>query len=571
MDANSIRITPEQWQAACPTLKRVGSQLEGPCPSCGGENRFHIKLEEPYLWGCRQCEDAPAILAAAFPESRPPRAAPRSFVVATYHHPDGRITEAHRKDWPADWDGQPCSWPDCKSVGPHKHCWKRKGQPQIGLFLHLWAPAQPLSADVVVITEGEKAAAAVQSAGYVAASYYGGSKNAKAANYSPVEGRIVVVWPDDDTPGRTAAVTSAQKAHEAGALSVHMVATPNANTGADAADHTADAVRSMIEAALADGEIAPQDAAAGIQGPPTKPDTVITETVTGLGVLLDYLKLEMRYNARGVRIESRRSDWPGPPARRWAGQWGRDVGPDGWVELSDEMEAQLYNVSREFFNFTTPAGWPVRAVWSERSLRAAIMGAYEGKVVDPFAQWLEKLPAWDGVERMSELWITPLLMPDTELNREAGGRFLIGGVRRAFEPGCVHDWIPVLVGPQGIGKSSMLKTLLPYSEWLSDSVGLDDDRKERIEGAGPAVIVEYSEMAGLSKADSRAFKNSLSVPTDRVRLPWGRHSVGINRRWVGVGTANGGMDGVLPYDESGQGAMSSWRAPSWGQLTRSAR
>ena len=336
-----------------------------------------------------------------------------------------------------------------------------------------------------------------------------------------------------------------------GALSVHLVATPNADTGADAADHAADAVRSMIEAALADDEIPPQDAAAGIQGPPAKPDTVITETVTGVGVLLDYLKLEMRYNARGVRIEARRSDWPGAPARRWAGQWGRDVGPDGWVELSDEMEAQLYNVSREFFNFSTPAGWPVRAVWSERSLRAAIMGAYEGKVVDPFAQWLEKLPAWDGVERMGELWITPLLMPDTELNREAGGRFLVGAVRRAFEAGSVHDWIPVLVGPQGLGKSSMLKALLPYSEWLSDSVSLDDDRKERIEGAGLAVIVEFSEMAGLSKADARAFKTSLSVPTDRVRLPWGRHSVPIPRRWVGVGTANRGMDGVLPYDESG--------------------
>ena len=76
MDSDSLRITPEQWQAACPSLKRVGSELKGPCPSCGGDDRFHVKLGEPYLWGCRKCEDAPAILAAAFPESRPPAQRP---------------------------------------------------------------------------------------------------------------------------------------------------------------------------------------------------------------------------------------------------------------------------------------------------------------------------------------------------------------------------------------------------------------------------------------------------------------------------------------------------------------
>ena len=77
-------------------------------------------------------------------------------------------------------------------------------------------------------------------------------------------------------------------------------------------------------------------------------------------------------------------------------------------------------------------------------------------------------------------------MPDTELTREAGRRFLIGAVRRSFDPGCVHDWIPVLVGAQGLGKSSMLRELVsPAREWFSDGTQLDGDSKTKMEDDWP--------------------------------------------------------------------------------------
>ena len=60
------RPTPEEWEAHVPQLRRIGSQLQGPCPACGGEDRFHVKLTEPHLFGCRQCKDWPGILSAAF-------------------------------------------------------------------------------------------------------------------------------------------------------------------------------------------------------------------------------------------------------------------------------------------------------------------------------------------------------------------------------------------------------------------------------------------------------------------------------------------------------------------------
>lgn len=40
-------------------------------------------------------------------------------------------------------------------------------------------------------------------------------------------------------------------------------------------------------------------------------------------------------------------------------------------------------------------------------------------------------------------------------------RFLIGACARAFEPGTEHPWMPVLVGGQGVGKTSFLQALTP--------------------------------------------------------------------------------------------------------------
>ena len=60
--------TYEQWLAW--TSGRAGyfeasGELKGPCPSCGGKDRFHVRKDG--LFGCRKCEAGGEILKAAFP------------------------------------------------------------------------------------------------------------------------------------------------------------------------------------------------------------------------------------------------------------------------------------------------------------------------------------------------------------------------------------------------------------------------------------------------------------------------------------------------------------------------
>ena len=49
--------SPGEWLEACPWLQERETQLEGRCPECGGDDRFHVNLERPYLYHCRKCNE----------------------------------------------------------------------------------------------------------------------------------------------------------------------------------------------------------------------------------------------------------------------------------------------------------------------------------------------------------------------------------------------------------------------------------------------------------------------------------------------------------------------------------
>ena len=89
--------------------------------------------------------------------------------------------------------------------------------------------------DLIIVVEGEKAARAVQRAGYTAASYLGGSGSVELADYSDLRGKTAAIWPDHDDPGQRAASLCAKKAAEAGA-DVVWILDPVGGPKADAAD-----------------------------------------------------------------------------------------------------------------------------------------------------------------------------------------------------------------------------------------------------------------------------------------------------------------------------------------------
>lgn len=91
--------------------------------------------------------------------------------------------------------------------------------------------------DKVVVTEGEKAADAAGRLlpGYVAVSWPGGCHAVHKADWSPLRGRNVLLWPDADEPGWKAMQTLAEILHTLG-CAVRILDPLQAPAGWDAAD-----------------------------------------------------------------------------------------------------------------------------------------------------------------------------------------------------------------------------------------------------------------------------------------------------------------------------------------------
>lgn len=108
----------------------------------------------------------------------------------------------------------------------------------------------------VLVVEGEKAAdsAAALFPDFVAMTWQGGCNATGKADWSPLRGRRVSVWPDNDAPGRKAAAAVKRAAEKAGASSVGIVAVPESWPGGwDLADPLPEGVTiETLAAMLAD-------------------------------------------------------------------------------------------------------------------------------------------------------------------------------------------------------------------------------------------------------------------------------------------------------------------------------
>ena len=170
--------------------------------------------------------------------------------MATYRHKSGVPVCVHRIDCIR---GLTCKYPACKPTDT-KHNWDGIKRKRRGCSLFFWGDDSP--DDVLVIVEGEKSAAALQSyglSGYTPVSYIGGTGSVQYAVYDSVTGRKVIVWPDNDGIGVKAGETVAQKSLEAGAAIVEMVDVADSRLnfkGADCADVSAQVAMELLTSAV---------------------------------------------------------------------------------------------------------------------------------------------------------------------------------------------------------------------------------------------------------------------------------------------------------------------------------
>lgn len=121
----------------------------------------------------------------------------------------------------------------------------------------------------------------------------------------------------------------------------------------------------------------------------------------------------------------------------------------------------------------------------------------------------------------------PLLNPDFADGRKVADviieRFLIGAVARVMEPGCDHDWMPILIGSQNSGKSNFYRYLTPPDHqdnnnypWVSTIQQGIQALKERPHALHAAWFVVLDEVERFFKRRyTEELKNMVSIAVDR--------------------------------------------------------
>lgn len=153
----------------------------------------------------------------------------------------------------------------------------------------------------------------------------------------------------------------------------------------------------------------------------------------------------------------------------------------------------------------------------------------------PVRNFLDELE-WDGHPRLSHWLETYCGVAPSPYTQAIGRMFLIGMCARVFEPGCKMDYMPVLEGSQGSGKSTVCRIL--GGEYYSDALPDITSGKDASQHLRGKWLVEVAELSALGKAEAAALKAFLSRQVERYRPPYGRLEVMQPRQCCFIGTTN---------------------------------
>lgn len=243
------------------------------------------------------------------------------------------------------------------------------------------------------------------------------------------------------------------------------------------------------------------------------------------------------------------------PWRKKPGEWKND----------DDAELYIY-LSTNYTSF------------KRQDLSDALTSVSRERAYHPVREYLRSLPEWDGVNRADRILIDYLGADDSEYTREVTKRWLIAAISRVMRPGCKFDYMPVISGPGGIGKSMLVGRL--GGEWFSDNLSFDDMRDktaaEKIQGTW---INEIGELKGMRKMEVESIKSFVSRQEDIYRPAYGRWTEHRARGCVFIGTSNAddylkditGNRRFWPIEVSGKSKLKPWtiteetRAQIWAE------
>jgi predicted P-loop ATPase len=224
-----------------------------------------------------------------------------------------------------------------------------------------------------------------------------------------------------------------------------------------------------------------------------------------------------------------RSDFCGWRVRRDTFRDEIMLAPDGtdeWRQLTDDdyTEMRLGIEHRDFK--------PV----SQEMMRQVVSLIARDQQFDSAIHWLDRLP-WDGTPRVERFLADYFGVEQTAYHRAVSLYWWTAHAGRVLDPGIKADMAPILIGTQGVGKSSALEAMVPDPDHFFD-LDLDakgDDVARMIRGR---LLGEMGELKGMHSREVEHVKAFLSKRFEKWTPKYKELTVTFPRRCVFVGTTN---------------------------------
>lgn len=203
--------------------------------------------------------------------------------------------------------------------------------------------------------------------------------------------------------------------------------------------------------------------------------------------------------------------------------WPSAPGPRDWDNADDSM---LRNYVENYIVDV-----------AQTRVNDALVQAAMDRAIDPLVGFLDSL-VWDGKPRIATALNEYLGVEQSEWSARVMKHWLVGAVKRGYEPGCKFDEMLLLYGDQGAGKSTFISRFCPDSEWFLENLARIDD-KDALQVLRGKWIVVFDEMLAQKRNDMRELAKSFLVSrVDTFRPSYGRRFENHKRRCCFASTTN---------------------------------
>ena len=394
-----------------------------------------------------------------------------------------------------------------------------------------------LNSKPILIVEGEKCANALRVVcrQYTVISWPGGGNAVDKTDWDVLAGRDILIWPDADTAGKTAAEKIAFNLYGK-TKSLKILNITDRPKGWDCADAVEDGWTwdYMIEWAKP---------IAVAYKPPAKPAELIVpdDDEEGTASLYDGHSCEALWESLGlsrmkngsvhcntdnvVRIISQVKEFKN---KIWYDDFHNKYffNKNGTVsEWADHNDLELMIVIQNRLGLTKI---------TKTHVNDAIQYIGRQKIKNEPKDWMECLE-WDEIPRLDSMLTECFGAKDDEYTTAASKNWFISMVARIYNPGCKVDNMIILESKQGSMKSTALDIIgSPWYTEINESV----TSKDFYLGIQGRMVVEISELDSFSKAESNTIKKVITTRDDRFRPPYGRATASFPRTCVFTGSTN---------------------------------